>query len=64
MRFPHIIPAHNLARDWPQTCGGDGFWTPARPEPRPGSWRYFFWRIQIAWRVFTGRYDALHWHDQ
>lgn len=61
MRFPNIIPAHNLAREWPQSCRGDGFWTPARPEPPPGD---LLWRIRIAWRVFVGDYDALRWSDQ
>lgn len=62
MRFPHVIPAHNLAHEWPATCTADGFWTPARPEPHTmfEPW----WRIKIAWYVFIGKYDALRWHDQ
>ena len=61
MRTPHVIPAHNLSREWPSRYANDGFLTPARPEPPPGG---LLWRLRIAWRVFTGQYDALRWHDQ
>jgi hypothetical protein len=61
VRLPQIIPAHNLAHEWPCCDVGDGSWTPARPEPGPGGLR---WRLTVAWRVFKGEYDALRWRDQ
>lgn len=64
MKKPMLIPAHNLVKmGWPETCGRDGVWTPLRPDACPSE-RGFFTRLRLAWRVFTGQYDALRWHDQ
>lgn len=35
----------------------DGKWGPARPLGYDG----LLVRLRIAWRVFTGRYDAVSW---
>ena len=35
-------------------------WVPARPYSYGG----LFTRIKIAWKVFTGEYDALKWEGQ
>lgn len=40
----------------------DGRWVCARPLTM-GRW-CLLWRIKLAWRVFTGRYDALLWIGQ
>lgn len=63
MRKPMVVSAHNLARNWTTRCGQDGLWTPARPEACPTQLGLFT-RFRTAWRVFTGRYDAIRWHDQ
>jgi len=39
-----------------------GKWRPARSCPIYG-WR-FMERLRVAWRVFTGQYDALNWEEQ
>lgn len=46
--------------NWPGRGLKDGRYVLARPL------RYapFLRRVQIAWGVFTGRYDALEWTDQ
>jgi hypothetical protein len=35
-------------------------WFPVRPKPKGG----FFTRLELAWGVFTGKYDALKWDNQ
>jgi hypothetical protein len=41
----------------------DGEWVPARSEAFwPGI--SFFRRLRLAWLVFTGKCDALHWPGQ
>jgi len=37
-----------------------GQWIPARPY-NPSGLRYLVKRLRIAWKVFTGEYDALDW---
>lgn len=38
----------------------DGKWVPSRPLSIGG----FFTRLKLAFQVFTGKYDALKWHQQ
>lgn len=40
----------------------DGRWGPARPMGYQGL--FLGLRLQTAWRVFIGRYDAIDWEDQ
>ncbi len=48
-------------QDWPTGEAHLRGYRPSRPIPFQGwSWRKFI----IAWRVFTGRYDALDWEKQ
>ena len=59
MRTPGIYSANEL-RTWDvQREGTNGLWTQARPEPEPGF--NLLWRLEMAWKVFTGKYDALVW---
>lgn len=37
-------------------------WVPARPMGYPGS--NLRRRLVVAWKVFTGQYDAVHWPGQ
>lgn len=59
--YPNVISAHKLRTDkyWAQRSVG-GSWTAARPISYPTLRQ----RIVIAWRVFTGKYDALVWPDE
>ena len=46
--------------EWPSTINKDGTrWFPARPL---GLYS-FVWRCQLAWKVFTGKADAVTWPD-
>lgn len=51
-------------QQWPVSAGlpteRGKYYVPARPVY---IW-YFFERLVLAWRVFTGRYDALDWEDK
>ena len=58
MNNPSIRKAGEL-KNWTESANVDGCWIPARPIPFQGF--CLFWRIKLAWRVFTGRYDALDW---
>lgn len=55
---PQVIFADALADCWPQ-AGNQHGWVLARPLSCGG----FFTRLELAWRVFTGQYDALAWSD-
>ena len=46
--------------DWPQCVCNDGRWVIARPVALPSLRQ----RIVIAWRVFTGQWDALKWDGE
>jgi hypothetical protein len=37
---------------------GSTYWVPARPE---GSYYSFSDRLNLAWKVFTGKADAVYW---
>lgn len=38
--------------------GGSTYWFPARPE---GNYRTFRQRLTLAWKVFSGKADAVFW---
>jgi hypothetical protein len=63
MRHPQIYTVNEL-KEWTVYERIDGVVrVPARPLPPYGV--IFFWRtLKIAWRVFTGKYDALHWEHR
>lgn len=46
---------------WAHVSGGR--YVPARPLATPLAPRAFR-RLRLAWRVFTGQYDALRWTEQ
>jgi len=66
MRQPDIwtvdsIQNYRVSRCVHSVRTGSEIWIPARPEPHNAfSWR---WRFNMAWKVFTGEYDALRWRD-
>lgn len=62
MKSPNLIYANDLAKNDTST-EIDGRWVPARPLATPFGPR-FFPRIRLAWRVLTGKCDALAWHKQ
>lgn len=64
---PQVILADYLAKDWPQCsiprASGNSvraFWALARPLSMGG----LLTRLRIAYKVFTGEYDALRWEQQ
>jgi hypothetical protein len=73
---PQIILARDLADHidpWPETSyvqekdkNGNvtltftETWFPVRPKSKGG----FLTRLELAWGVFTGKYDALKWDNQ
>ena len=60
MRVPDVWDVANLTKDAvAYSTAPDGTWRPARPLGHASlSLRR---RVVVAWRVFTGRYDALKW---
>lgn len=61
MRNPTVYSASEIATWHVSEEYEPGKWRPARPWPWYGhQWRY---RLRLAWRVFTGQYDALNWGD-
>jgi len=65
MRMPSIIYAESFRDNEVQAGLPDGQWVYARPEPFIPSWPFsLFRRAKIAWRVFTGKEDALRWTGQ
>lgn len=61
MKTPMIYTAKEV-RDWSvDTEMHDGRWIPSRPLSL--SMYGPLWRWKLAWRVLTGRYDALDWED-
>lgn len=59
MKGINVVTAYQL-KHWDSGTAINGAWTPARPIGRGG----FFRRCKIAWKVFTGKYDAVKWHGQ
>jgi hypothetical protein len=61
MRQPVTYTASEIV-NWPNAEKVDLKWRPSRPC---GYTNYREWRVRlrIAWRVFTGRYDALNWGE-
>ena len=58
-RTPLVYSAVEL-KQWDSGELAEGKYIPARPCGFSGL-RYMGMRFRIAWRVFTGRYDALSW---
>jgi hypothetical protein len=40
-----------------------GVWLPARPKPYDHGLLSPWHRLILAWKVFSGQYDALDWED-
>ena len=59
MRTPSIRYADDI-KQWDCTAEINGEWVLARAYSTPGI--HFLWRLQLAWDVFTGKYDALAWN--
>lgn len=64
MKVPQLIHADDLADDWPQAglemgpCISSSVrYVLARPIALGG----FITRMRLAWKVFTGAFDALKW---
>lgn len=62
MRNPQVFSATEIATWHVSEEYEPGKWRPARPCP----WFGFRLkeRLRIAWRVFTGEWDALRWGDE
>lgn len=59
MHTPSIRYADNI-KQWDCTmCTKDGRWVLARAYSTRGI--HLLWRLQLAWDVFSGKYDALAW---
>lgn len=59
MRTPSIRYADDLKKWDCDTQIKGGRWVCARPYKTGGI--YLLWRLELAWYVFTGKYDALAW---
>ncbi len=73
MSLVTIPTVHNIDRIIAEARSGsgcqrglaDGRWVAARPVSWQASGPYAWWlRAKVAYRVFTGRYDALEWTGQ
>jgi hypothetical protein len=62
MRTPAVYLADDIKTWSTQRMLAPGCWSLARPM----SWSSFDLRtrFKLAWRVFTGRYDALVWDER
>lgn len=61
MRLPSVFTASEIARWTVAEEHEPGRWRPARCcAINHREWRF---RLRLAWRVFTGRYDALNWEE-
>ena len=58
MRTPSFRYADDL-KEWDCFIEIDGKFICCRPEGYHGL--LFWWRLRMAWNVFTGRYDVLVW---
>ena len=47
-------------KGWSCDAEISGIWTPARPLGLGG----LFYRIKMAWKVFTGKADIVVWYKQ
>ena len=63
MRTPQVFSATEIKNWHIEEEYEKGKWRLARPCGFIGNIRYFKVRFRIAWRVFTGRYDALNWQN-
>lgn len=62
MRIPTIYTAQCI-KNWENFSKNDnGNWFPARPIGY--NKLYLIFRLQTAWRVFTGELDALNWQGK
>lgn len=62
MNTPNVYLADSFNKMLKNQKQIDGKWVIARPLGLPGL--YLRYRLQVAWRVFTGRYDAMEWEGQ
>lgn len=63
MREANVYTADTLDKRYYGTRQREnGAWVMARPV----NYQAMFWweRLAVAWKVFTGKYDALKWVDQ
>ena len=60
MRTPQVFTASEIVNWHVSEEAEPGKWRPARPCSFCGM-RHFITRLRIAWRVLTGKYDALNW---
>ena len=59
MRDPNLINVEEI-KQWDVSTEVNGKWV----EARPLGYSSFFRRFKLAWKVFTGKYDALKWDSQ
>lgn len=59
MKTPCIRYADDI-KQWDCDTEINGKWVLARVYCTSGI--HLLWRLQLAWDVFTGKYDALAWH--
>jgi hypothetical protein len=69
MRVPVVFSPTEII-NWPLAEHVDLKWRPCRNcgfsgegKPLLLRWDYMKMRTRIAWRVFTGRYDAVNWGE-
>lgn len=61
MRTPCVYTASEIATWHVSEEYKPNHWRPARPCAFTAE---FMMRLRIAWKVFTGKYDALNWGDK
>ena len=64
-QVPHVYRSEDLISgdaDLAQMETLSGKWIPCRPTGFQGL--FFFKRLAVAWKVFTGECDALKWEQQ
>lgn len=58
-KAPNLIKLHKVLKDdWPETFNGRYY-----KKARPIGFFGFLERLQLAFGVFTGKWDALEWED-
>lgn len=60
MKTPSIRYADDLKK-WSELAEINGHWVCARPLSWGGL--SLIWRLKLAFKVFTGKYDALVWKE-
>lgn len=63
MNTPNVVSAEDIYWLEPECeVQVNDKWVRARPVGFQGI--FFFRRLKVAWKVFTGKYDALKWEGQ